>query len=394
MLTHINSYYVASQLTGVGKALTFVPQSQVQQLIDDINAAFSTVKWRFTKKSEEDGICMSFNDSNPALRPKFLGHTYSQGSYNAHFDAISYLPDHQEMFPRNDCSLEAFKAKMVLASETTKKANKGKRTAKHEQRLTARQEFIKQLLRAQQYLGLKPVAVQQTIDKSPRVDTAESVPYVIHEDVVFIAIDVEAWERNQNTITEVGVATLDTRDIRALAPGKNGKNWHGLVRARHFRVTETRQLVNKDFVQGCPDNFEFGESEFVPLADMPSVLTSCFHKPFSKKGGSAVRHPDGVRQIVLVGHDTMNDIKYCQQLGFSVTNRGNLREVMDTATLYKSYKHNRQAPSLGNILAEFDISGWYLHNAGNDAVSSPSRPNTSCLIHILTCDCDSRRTHS
>ena len=56
------------------------------------------------------------------------------------------------------------------------------------------------------------------------------------------------------------------------------------------------------------------------------------------------------------------------QLGFSVLNRGNLLEAMDTAAMFRSYTQDPNARSLGGLLYHFDLMGWHLHNAGNDAV--------------------------
>ena len=76
--------------------------------------------------------------------------------------------------------------------------------------------------------------------------------------VVFICVDVEAYERPPHPITEIGIASLDTRNIASVAPGLGGVNWTKLVRARHFRINEHKHLQNSDFVSGCADRFEFG----------------------------------------------------------------------------------------------------------------------------------------
>lgn len=69
---------------------------------------------------------------------------------------------------------------------------------------------------------------------------------------------MESYERNHNLITEIGIATLDTADIIDVAPGQGGVNWFEHIRARHFRVKEYSNLINTEFVTGCPDRFEFG----------------------------------------------------------------------------------------------------------------------------------------
>jgi hypothetical protein len=75
---------------------------------------------------------------------------------------------------------------------------------------------------------------------------------------VFVCVDVEANERNANQITEIGIAALDTRDLKSLVPGERGANWMTKIRARHFRINEYKHIVNTEFVSGCPERFEFG----------------------------------------------------------------------------------------------------------------------------------------
>ena len=41
---------------------------------------------------------------------------------------------------------------------------------------------------------------------------------------------------------------------------------------------------------------------------------------------------------------------------------------MDTRSMFQAYTHDPNPTSLGRILASFDLVGWHLHNAGNDAV--------------------------
>jgi hypothetical protein len=89
-------------------------------------------------------------------------------------------------------------------------------------------------------------------------DPEKLPPFEQEDSVVFVCIDVEAYERNASLITEIGIATLDTVDIKSLAPGESGTNWMAMIRARHFRINEYKHLHNSEFVQGCADKFEFG----------------------------------------------------------------------------------------------------------------------------------------
>lgn len=185
--------------------------------------------------------------------------------------------------------------------------------------------------------------------------------------VILISIDIEAWERDtRNTITEVGIATLDLQHLEGKMLGKLGEEMHEHIVARHFIIEENKHRINKDFVRGCPDRFEFGTSEVVSLKDIASVLASCFRHPFSK----AVSKADDAdeRSIVLVGHGIDGDIEWCKRLGFSILNRSSIVEVLDTATMFRGWSGEKQDTSLGRMVSTFDLVTFNPHNAGNDAV--------------------------
>src|SRR5579871_4694057 len=99
----------------------------------------------------------------------------------------------------------------------------------------------------------------------PAINPSQPAPYPFENQPVFIAFDVEAWEMDHRAITEVGISTLDTLDIIDLPPGKDGENWFNKIHHRHFRIEEYKHLVNSEHVHGCPDRFEFGQSEFISL---------------------------------------------------------------------------------------------------------------------------------
>jgi hypothetical protein len=73
-----------------------------------------------------------------------------------------------------------------------------------------------------------------------------------------VCVDGEAYERDNNIVTEIGLAILDTEDIEDMPPGENGKNWFALIEAHHLRISEVRHLYNREFVHSCPDSFNFG----------------------------------------------------------------------------------------------------------------------------------------
>lgn len=343
-----------------------------------MNATFPSLNWRFEPHHEEEGLLLTFDHSNPAHRPRFLGHTTSRSQYDFFINSINPNEQDQSMAPSEGVSAAKFKEQMALAAEAAKNKSKKMKRERQEKNVFRRQTMGKQLLQAQRYLGLRG---QEQDDAMPDLANLTISPFDVNQpgihtresDVIIISIDVESFEKAHNIITEVGVSTLDTRDLHGTAPGHCGENWHQFVRGRHFRVEENKGYINKQYVKGCPEDFLFGQSEFVPLKEMPSALTKCFHEPFSKqtKGANAQEatkeDPQQRRNIVLLGHDIEQDIQYCHKLGFSVLGRGNLLATLDTKAMYQAYTRDHSPRGLGGIMADFGFTAWGLHNAGNDA---------------------------
>ena len=238
----------------------------------------------------------------------------------------------------------------------------------------------------------QPPAVKLKME-IPAINPDQPAPYPFECQPVFIAFDVEAWEMDHRAITEVGISTLDTLDIVDLPPGKDGANWFGKIRHRHFRIEEYKHLVNSERVHGCPERFEFGQSEFISLTDAAPAIASCFREPFSRNitreeldaawveaianaksvaesisdDSNKSESPKLKRTIILVGQQPESDIRYLAQLGYNPLNEPNILEMLDTANLWRVYRREAQPTSLGSMLYHLDMVGWNLHNAGNDA---------------------------
>ncbi len=303
---------------------------------------------------------------HPDLRPRWAGRTSSKEQYETCVDDVAMTNQFQTTSSTpSDRSLQAFREKIEAAQDIAKNKNKAARDKRQTDNIVKRQVMVKSLLRAQRYLGLAPSEKQVGDLAGLSVTDDAKFQHPFDQDVIFIAVDVEAYERQQKIVTEIGVATLDTRDLKKSAPGAVGEDWQQFIRGRHFRIAEYKNYKNTEFVQGCPENFEFGNSEFISKDDIGSTLSSCFKQPFSAPESS---DPEEKRNIILLGHDVSQDITYLQRAGFNVLNSGNLIATVDTVELFKVYKKDPNSRSLGGILYEFDLTGWHLHNAGNDAV--------------------------
>jgi hypothetical protein len=157
-----------------------------------------------------------------------------------------------------------------------------------------------------------------------------------------------------------------------VAPGEDGADWRPFVRSRHFRVAEYAHLVNTEYVAGCPGSYFFGKSEFVPLKDLATSVAACFAPPFCASSGNSSLARDiergDKRNLIFLGHDTLTDVKYLQNIGFDPLVLPNLLEAQDSASLFRVWQRQEQTTKLAKILENFDIDYYGLHNAGNDAM--------------------------
>ena len=237
---------------------------------------------------------------------------------------------------------------------------------------------MKQLARTQRYLGLREVDLVDGMKpaeglKNPDIDVSKPAPFAFERNVVFAAIDLEWYERNSGMVTEIGISTLDTADLEGLPPGDEAANWFSQIKARHFRVREHSDKVNKDFIVGCPDRFEttLGTSEWVSILDAGALVTECLQTPLKKRFATGRESPLGMstrithRPVIVVGHDPTSDFAALRNTGLHLASIAHLLEVLDTAEIYVALKHDvsPSTPALANVLYDMDITGWNLHNA-------------------------------
>lgn len=400
-----------------------VPFWQADKLMQNINKAFeSTLE---ISRDPESGLVLPFfNDGTP--QPIYLGTSVSREDKDRLASQIpSPPPGHdkapEDASPELDDAFEAYVEKFNLAADALKKKNKAARAKKTVDAATKRHNWCRSMRRTQCYLGLRGRADKKLIrqqdsttddlsweeqkkrDREWEIKTGMYLPplnldepafFPFHHQTVMVSIDVESWERNHKLITEIGVSTLDTVEIEGVAPGEGGKNWFPMIRSRHFRIAERMHIVNKDFVHGCPDHFDFGTSEIISKDAIARVVDSCFYPPYSagfvQDAADATsestnttaatytssKSPYPHRALLFVGHDTTNDINYLRDLGSTIftesggtdyAQKPSFLDVLDTVSLFRVLKRNSNGVSLSGIMSDLDMPAWNLHNAGNDA---------------------------
>lgn len=414
-----------------------VPAIEFRALLAEINGNLDLQ----LKFPDDPGFLLSFLE-NGSPRPRYLGCLSIENPLEVMESQMPgpefKIEGEDEVDPR---SLEAFRVKIEAAMEAAKHRSKGSKEKRKKARVMEKKGCCLQLHRTQRYLGMKPILIdpltevlewrefeeaskkhEEALAKSRQViDMMKPVPYPFHQEVIFVAIDVEWYERSNKTITEIGISTLDTGNLLDIAPGEGCIAWMDQIRARHFRIRENSHLINSDFVTGCGDRFEaaFGTSEWISLAEAPRVVASCFrfdtasapdesdgslavqqygHQLSRSSGLASISRPEREnndaakpkRNIVLVGHDIKTDIDHLRAVGFDLSNMSNILEIVDTADIFRALKHEQQPRSLGAILLDLGLTGWNLHNAVSrnfdtdlvyPATVVPSRVFVVDLIH-------------
>lgn len=361
-------------------------------MVQEINRKFETC---YTIPSI-DGFVLDFQDDGNGLpQPSFLGRSASRSvkdRLETAISAVRYDSRLDEAIPE----YQTFERKIETAVQLCKSRNKTASKAKKIQaRLETELRWIRCLDHIQTYFGLRLPSSEQRqpldegqrrtrgdiqeiqeiqgnqenpwkhvkLDETLDLNLDEPAPHSMAHEPIFISIDIESNERCHLQVTEIGISVLDTRDLNGIPPGKNASNWTSRIRSRHLRVREYAHVVNHDFVAGCPDRFEFGESEWASREEMPSLIQD-YIMQLASRG-------DEERNLVFVGHSLSADIKYLQEMKVLVFKELNdmpvFMDTIDTAEIYRVSRQETNPRSLGGVLAELGVTAWYLHNAGNDA---------------------------
>ncbi|KAG9599205.1 hypothetical protein KCV01_g8399, partial [Aureobasidium melanogenum] len=204
-LWYIHSPYYQSE-----RPVIFVPLAQFKQLLLEIDGAYPSFAVRMPNNPEGTLVFPFEYSDHRLLRPHFLGKSSSKDD----FDRLSSCAPHFGRLADNETEPEHisyFRRDMDAAVDAGKNKGKSKaaKEAKQEARNLQQHNMRRQVERTEVSLGLSPPS-----SAGPDLD------------VIYIAVDVESYERNHNIITEIGFATLDTRDLKGIPPGEAGKEWH------------------------------------------------------------------------------------------------------------------------------------------------------------------------
>ncbi len=163
------------------------------------------------------------------------------------------------------------------------------------------------------------------------------------DDIVFVAIDFEnlrnlQQDLSQNQDSQVGIAILDTRDLISSPPRDAISTYNFVTGSPSYCAATAKKYLFGETITIHQRNILFNLDSLVPRT----------------------------RNIVLVGHDVVNDLKILQLLHFdlhtSIVGILDTRKIVSTILALSNISHR-----LSSILSELGCPFQNLHVAGNDA---------------------------
>lgn len=379
----IRSYYIHCPVDMNMKPVILVPTYQFQHLLDVVNAKLDT-RLTIPPGTNEERFTLLFGLGNTP-RPRFLGRCNSSSSHKNLRNAIPRRAVIDDLAKATPLGIDEFRRllKLTRAERGTQRKSDKNRL----KRIKEHKAWGQSIKRVQRYLGLRckvGAGTSGVPGHFTALNLSEPTAEKPEDSVLFVAIDVEAWERNQNIITEVGIAMLDTTDIQHIPPGEGGREWFKHIRARHVRIKENMWAVNGRWVADSAEWFGFGfvlpfsvslnleqeltlfrESEIVNQSRIVPLIREQIDRATFVDPVDGITKP---RPVVLVFHEASSDIKYLEIVGYNVGEVKNVLEAVDTRQMHQYLVQSNNSGSLSAVLANLDISHRHLHNAGNDAV--------------------------
>lgn len=260
--------------------LLLVPSYQFENHLNHVNSVLATQLCIPGGKNSE-----RFNESfgiGGSPVPRYLGRSTTVGSFDALKKSVPSFNVADNIQGLSSHVQEDFLAQLARLHDSSKYSTKQKSEKNRLKRYESHILWGRSLKRTQRYMGLrKRKALSLT-----GLSLANVVPEgrIFHENtvvsgyvdlsepegsVIFVSIDIEAYEFNQDIITEVGLSIFDTLDIRGQQPGATGENWFNLIDAFHLRIKENSWAENSKHVRGCADKFDFG----YVLVEQPPLST-------------------------------------------------------------------------------------------------------------------------
>lgn len=239
---------------------------------------------------------------------------------------------------------------------------------------------------------------------------------------VVIGIDTEAWTKNTNEMTEIGLAVYEKKDmvqmqkqstseekeesteergaVEYIHLGPFGEHLLNKITFHHLRIVETAHLhTNAPWLRGADGN-RFGHSRFVTFAEARTVLDSFFHQPISPPPSLTTSNPDpspntallsGLKPIILLGHAMFHDLTNCRTHGlqYDWAAHGTVVAAIDTQPLAKATRTwcDPAAPSNDVGLETLTRALGFEHRDAHTACNDAARTVMCAVLMVLPGSC-------
>ncbi|KAE8452042.1 hypothetical protein EG329_002207 [Mollisiaceae sp. DMI_Dod_QoI] len=172
-----------------------------------------------------------------------------------------------------------------------------------------------------------------------------------YDDVVFVALDAKAYE---HSVREIGISTLDTRDLTSLAPGSD---LSAVISSNNYITQQSKGKSGQR-------QFKFGTSKRVDLRWVPWLLNKV------PRTGSPDPLITEKRNVILIGHAIGTDLSELDKVPFQLDPEIDVL-ILETSLLCCEAFNGATllAPKLVEVVDLLGVSHEHvkLHNAGNDA---------------------------
>ncbi|KAI8931705.1 hypothetical protein NX059_011350 [Plenodomus lindquistii] len=227
------------------------------------------------------------------------------------------------------------------------------------------------------------------------------------EHAVVIGIDTEAWTRNTNEMTEIGLAVYERKDmVRTLERNKLWELERGLtgdgynhvgpfgeellkeIMFYHLRIVENAHLkTNAKWMKGAEGN-RFAHSRFVTFPEARVVLDAFFDQPIVSDNPELAGCK---RPIILVGHAISHDRLNCKDHGLQYDwfKHGTIVKEVDTQPLAKATNtwFDYAAPNNDVGLETLTRVLGFEHTDPHTALNDAARTLMAAIVMALPKEC-------
>lgn len=203
------------------------------------------------------------------------------------------------------------------------------------------------------------IPIVRTMPGTPKwTEFSDILRKIQTRDTICMSIDIEAWEKNPNIVTEVGISIWDPRtedDVFSIT-GPQFEN-------HHIIIEQTLPLRNNRYTPDHKFQYLLGKTKIMDLKHCQMFVQSLIDKYMVDHQLDETNTLPSTRYSrALVGHGFSGDLKWLQSLKIRVPEV----PVFDTMKLFQAM-YGSTGSGLGKALRLMNIPHAYMHNAGNDA---------------------------